>query len=140
MWNAVRWASGSSTPVKVTFGPRDVIGNIVSMIACENGMGRALSGTSGACSSTACSPTYCKSLCSSSLAQRSSSLSARDAAISTLDAATSAWRARIVSKICCVVTLSPPRGTTPVATAGPCPVLLISLVKVLNTIVSGTFL
>ena len=133
VWNVVRWASGSSTPVKVTFGPRDMVGNIVSMIVCENDMGRALSGTGGARSSTVRSPTCCKSL-------RSSSLSARDLEISTLDVATSTWRARIVSSICCVDTLSPPEGTTPAATTDPCLVLLIFMVETLNTIVSGTLL
>ena len=70
VWNAVRWASGSSTPVKETFGPRDVVGNAVFMIARENGMGRALRGTNGARSSVARFPTCCKSLRSSSLALR----------------------------------------------------------------------
>ena len=41
----MRWASGSSTPVKETFGPRDVVGNVIFMIARENVMTRALSGT-----------------------------------------------------------------------------------------------
>ena len=49
----------SSTPVKVTFGPRDVVGNAVSIIFCDNGMGRALSGMGGARSSTARSPARC---------------------------------------------------------------------------------
>ena len=92
VWNVVRWASRSSTPVKETFRPRDVVGNAVFMIACENGMGHALGGAGGARSSVAQSPTCCKSLCSSSLALRNFALSAREAA-------TSAWRARIVSKI-----------------------------------------
>jgi len=73
------------------------------MIVRENGMGRALSDTGGA---------------RSSLALRNSALSARDAA-------TSAWRERIVSKICCVVTLSPPGGIVPADPAVPCLVLLI---------------
>ena len=139
VWNAVRWAFGSSTPVKETFGPRDVVGNAVSMIACENGMRRDLSGTGGARSSAARSSTCCKSLRSSSLALRSSALSARDAEISTLEAATSACRARMVSKICCVVTLSPQEGITPADPIVPCLVLPISLVKTPNVIVSGTF-
>ena len=122
VWNTVRWASGSSTPVKETFGPRDVVGNVTFMIARENDMGRALSGTGVARSSAARSPTCCRSLRSSSLALRSSALSARDVA-------TSAWRACIVSKICCVVTLSPSGGTVPTDPAVPCLVLLILLVK-----------
>ena len=77
MWNTVRWASGSSTPVKETFGPRDVVGNAVFMIARENGMGRALGGAGGARSSVAHSPTCCKSLRNSSLALRNSALFAR---------------------------------------------------------------
>jgi len=68
VWNAVRWAFGSSTPVKETFGPRDIFSNTTFMIARENGMGRALSGTGGARSSAAQSHTCCKSLRSSSLA------------------------------------------------------------------------
>ena len=62
VWNAVRWAFGSSTPVKETFEPRDIVGKAAFMIAHENGMGRALSGTGGACSSAACSSTYCRFL------------------------------------------------------------------------------
>jgi len=126
-------ASGSSTLVKETFGPRDVVSNAIFMIARENGMGRAVSGTGGARSLAACSPTYCRSLCSSSLALHNSALSARDVA-------TSAWRARIVSKICCVVTLSPPGGIVPADPAVPCLVLLILLVKTRNVIASGTLI
>ena len=48
VWNAVRWASGSSTLVKETFWPKDIVGNMTFMIACENGIGRALSGIGGA--------------------------------------------------------------------------------------------
>ena len=132
VWNIVRWASGSSTPVKVTFRPRDVVGNAISIIAWEDGMGRALDGMGGACSSTALSPACCKSLRSSSLVLRNSSLSPCDAAISTLDAATVSWRARMVFMSCYMVTLSPPEGATPGGTADPCLVLLISLVKTLN--------
>jgi len=76
------------------------------MIARENGMRRALSGTGGARSSAARSPTCCRSL-------RSSSLALRNFALSAQEAATFAWRARIVSKICCVVTLFPSEGTLP---------------------------
>ena len=126
----MRWGSGSSTPVKKTFGPRDVVGNAVFMIARENDIGRALRGTGGARSSAARSPTCRKSLRRSSLALRSSALSARHAA-------TSAWRARIVSKICCVVTLSPPGGTIPANLAVPCLVLLILVVKTLNLVVAS---
>ena len=133
VWNAMRWAFRSSTPVKETFGPRDVVGNAVFMIARENGMEHALRGTSGARSSAACSPTCCRSLRSSSLALHNSALSAHDAA-------TSAWRACIISKICCVVTLSPSGGTVPADPTVACLVLLIFLVKTLNVIASGTFL
>jgi len=129
----IRWASGSSTPLKETFGTRDVVGNATFMIARENDMGRAQSGTGGACSSTARSPTCCKSLRSSLLALRSSALSARDAT-------TSAWSAHIVSKICYVVTLSPPGGTFSADPAAACLVLLILLVKTLNVIMSGTLI
>ena len=66
----MRWAFGSSTLVKETFEPRDVVANTVFMIACENGMGRALSGTGGTRSSVVCSPTCCRSLRSSLLALR----------------------------------------------------------------------
>ena len=45
---------------------------------------------------------------------------------------------RIVSKICCVVTLSPPEGTLPADPAVACLVLLMLLVKTLNVTVSGT--
>ena len=113
----MRWASGFSTPVKETFGPKDVVGNATFMIARENDMGRALSGTGEARSFAARSPTCCKSLHNSSLALRSSALSARDAT-------TFAWSARTVSKICCVVTLSPLGGTLPADPAVACLVLL----------------
>ena len=36
------WASGYSTPMKAIFGPMKLDGITMSMIACENGMGRAL--------------------------------------------------------------------------------------------------
>ena len=32
------WASGSSTPVKVIFGPMKLAGITMSIIACENSM------------------------------------------------------------------------------------------------------
>ena len=119
--------------LKETFGTRDVVGNTVFMITRENGMGRALSGTGGARSSATRSPTCCTSLRSSSLALHSSTLS-------VCDAATSSWRARIVSKIYCVVTLSPPGGTVPADQAVPSLVLLILLVKTPNVIASGTLI
>jgi len=83
VWKAVMWASGSSTLVKAIFGPMKLAGIIVSMIACENGMGRALTSMGGVRSSFVHSPMHCKSLHSSSLALRSSSLFARDAAKSS---------------------------------------------------------
>ena len=91
----------------------------------------ALGGVGGARSFVAHSPTYCKSL-------RSSSLALRNFALSTREAATSTWRARIVSKICCMVTLSPPEGTLPADLIVACLVLLTLLVKTLNVAVSGT--
>jgi len=44
VWNAVRCASGSFIPVKVTLGPVDVLGVAVSRIACENGVENSLGG------------------------------------------------------------------------------------------------
>jgi len=117
--------------VKETFGPKDVVGKAAFMIARENGMGRAFSGTGGARSFAVRSPTCCKSLRSSSLALCNSALSAREAT-------TSAWRARIVSKIYCVVTLSPPEGALPADPTAACLILLILLVKTPNVTVSGT--
>ena len=127
----MRWAFGSSTPVKETFGPRDVVGKAAFMIARENGMGHALSGTGGARFSVARSPTCCRSLCSCSLDLHNSALSAREAA-------TSAWRARIVSKIYCVVTLSPQEDTLPADPTAACLVVLILSLKTLIVTVSGT--
>ena len=52
MWNAVRWASGSSTPLKETFGSRDVVGNCTTQVvgsddvAASNSI-RVLNGTPG---------------------------------------------------------------------------------------------
>jgi len=131
VWNAVRWASGSSTPVKETFGPRDVVDNKAFMIARENRMGRALSGTGGARSSAARSPTCCKPL-------RNSSLALCNSALFAWEATTSTWRARIVSKTCCVVTLSPSGGALPSDVVAARLVLLILLVKTSYVIVSGT--
>ena len=114
-----------------SFGPMEVVGITTSMIAWENGMGRALGGMGGARSSTARSLACCKLLCSCSLVLRSFSLLTCDAARSTkkrswstLDTATACWRARIVSIICCRVTFSPPS-----ATVDPCLVLHILLVN-----------
>ena len=53
VWKVVRWPFGSSTPVKVALGPTNVAGITASMIACENGIGKALGGVAGSCSSTA---------------------------------------------------------------------------------------
>ena len=47
VWKAVRWASGSSVPVKVTLGPTSVAGITVSMISYENGIGNSLGGVAG---------------------------------------------------------------------------------------------
>ena len=44
MWNAVRCASGSSIPVKVTLGPVNVLGIVVYRIAYENGVVNSLGG------------------------------------------------------------------------------------------------
>ena len=117
--------------MKETIRPRDIVGNTTLMIARENGMGRALSGTGGARSSSARSPTCCKSLRISSLALRNSALFAREAA-------TSAWRARIVSRTYCVVTLFPSGGALPSDLAAARLVLLILLVKTPYITVSGT--
>ena len=83
VWKPVMWASGSSTPVKVIFGPMKLAGITVSMISWEKGMGRALTGMGGVRSSVVRSPMHCKSLRSSLLALCSSSLFARDAAKSS---------------------------------------------------------
>ena len=128
VWKAVRWAYGSSTPVKVALGPTNVAGITTSMIACENGIGKSVDGVTGSCSSTSRSPAWFrKSLHNSSLVLRNSSFLAWDAARSTwmrswsaFDAATASWRAYIVSMICCSVRLSPPFGAT-----DPCLVFLI---------------
>jgi len=45
-----------------------------------------------------------------------------------------------MSKICCVVTLSPPEGTLPADPAAAYLVLPILLVKTLNVIASGTLI
>jgi len=44
VWNTVRCASGSSIPVKVTLGPVNVLGIVVSRIAYENGVVNSLVG------------------------------------------------------------------------------------------------
>ena len=136
----VRWASRSSTPVKVALGPTNVAGITVSMIACENGIGKSLGSVSGSCSSTSRSPVWFrKSLRNSSLVLCNSSFLASDAARSiwirswfALDAATVSWRACIVSMICCRVRLSPPFGAT-----DPCLVFLI-LMDLSSILVNGT--
>jgi len=115
--------------VKETFGPRDVVGNTTFMIARENGMGRALSGTGGARSSAARSPTCCISL-------RNSSLALRNYVLSAQEAATSAWRECIVSTA--MLTLFPSGGALPSDLAVGHLVLLISLVKTPYVTVGGT--
>ena len=80
VWKSVRWASGSFTPVKVALGPTNVAGITASMIACENGIGKALGGVASSCSSTARSTACCKLLCSSSLVLPSFSFLACDVA------------------------------------------------------------
>ena len=52
VWNAVRCASGSSIPMKVALGPVNVLGIIVSRIACENGVENSLGGVTVSGSST----------------------------------------------------------------------------------------
>jgi len=47
VWKAVRWASGSSVPVKVTLGPMSVTGIVASTISYENGVGNSLGGVTG---------------------------------------------------------------------------------------------
>ena len=51
VWNAVRCASRSSTPVKVALGPVNVLGIAVSRIACENGVVNSLGGDAASGSS-----------------------------------------------------------------------------------------
>ena len=102
VWKAVMWASGSSTPVKVSFGTMKLAGITVSMIAWEKGTGRVLTGMGRPCSSIARSPMRCKSMRNSSLVMHNFSLFACDAAKSTWNrswmAVCSAWTsARILS-------------------------------------------
>jgi len=47
VWKAVRWASGSSVPVKVTLGPISMAGITTSMISCENDIGNSQGGIVG---------------------------------------------------------------------------------------------
>ena len=47
VWKAVRWAFGSSIPVKVTLGPTSVAGITASTISGENGVGNSLGGVTG---------------------------------------------------------------------------------------------
>ena len=51
VWNAVRCASGSSSPVKVTLGPVNGLGIVFSRIACENGVVNSLGGDAASGSS-----------------------------------------------------------------------------------------
>ena len=126
----MRWASGSSTPVKVGLGPTNVAGITASMIACENGIENSIGGVIGSWSSTSRSPTWLhKSLRNSSLALCNSSFLTNDTARSiwmcswsALDATIVSWRACIVFMICCRVRLSPQLGAT-----DPCLVFLIFL-------------
>jgi len=74
VWKVVIWAFGSSTHVKAIFRPIKVADITISMIACEKGMGRALTGMGRVHSSVVRSPMRCKSLRNSSLALCSSSL------------------------------------------------------------------
>ena len=123
--NAMRWASGSSVPIKKILGIMKLVGTMTSMIACENGMGRALSSTVRLHSFMESSPSRCRSLRNSSLSLHSSSLLARDTSSfalnwsclstcsaqtsamslswSTLDAATISWRVLAVPMSCCRV-------------------------------------
>ena len=131
VWKALRWASESSVPVKVTLGRTNVAGITASMISCENDIGNSLGGVTGSRSLSSRPPAwFCRSLRNSSFERRSSSFVARDTAKSAwmrswfaLDAAISSLRAYIVSITCCRVTFSPPFGAT-----GPYLVLLIFLV------------
>ena len=47
VWKAMRWASGSSVPVKVTLGPTSVVGITTSTISYENDIGNSLGGVTG---------------------------------------------------------------------------------------------
>jgi len=138
----VRWASGSSVPVKLILGVMKFVGMTTSMISCENGMGRTLVGIGGLRSPAARSPNCCRSLCNFSLALHNSLLLVRNASSltlnwsclracstqtstkslswSALDDATVSWRVLIVSMSCCMV-MSPPSCPDE-----PCLVFLIS--------------
>ena len=126
-----------------------------SIIACENGLGRALGWIVGPHSLVKRSLSCCRSLHNSTLALCNSSLLARDASIyamnlsclstcsawtsamslscSALDVAIASWRALTVSISCCMVGLSLPSGPN-----GPCLVFLITP-KNSSTTVGGTW-
>ena len=153
--DAVRWASGSSVPVKTIFGVMKLVSKITSMIACKTGMGRALAWMVGPRSPVEHSLSRCRSLRNSLLALRSSSLLARDTSssalnwsclstcsartsamslsLSALDVVTVSWRAQLVSMSYCMVGLSLPSGP-----ARPCLVFLITP-KSLSTTAGGTW-
>ena len=82
VWNAVRCAFGSSTPVNDAFTPTRLGGTMVPMISGENGMGNALGGDGclDVLSSTTCSLCACSVLLNSSLTRFSSSFLLYDAA------------------------------------------------------------
>ena len=83
--NVVRWLSRSSTPVKTILGVMKLAGMTVSIIACENGLGWALSWAIGPRSPTERSSIRCRLLCNFSLVLRNSSLLAQDASISAIN-------------------------------------------------------
>ena len=61
VWNAVRCASGSSIPVKVTLGPVNVLGITVSRIGCEKCVENSLGGVKRMGSSMSRSPKLLRS-------------------------------------------------------------------------------
>ena len=80
VWKVVRWAFGSSTPVKVALGPTNVAGITASMITCENGIGKSRGGVAGSWSCISHSPAWFrKPLRNSSLVLSNSSFLASDA-------------------------------------------------------------
>ena len=81
VWNAVRCASGSSIPVKVTLGPTNVLGFTASRIDCENGVENSLGGVKHSRSSASHSPKLLRNpRRNSSFVRQSSSFLAWDAA------------------------------------------------------------
>jgi len=73
VWKAIRWASGSSTPGKVTLGPTSVAGITASTIFGKNGVGNSLGGVPGSLSAPSRSVVWVfRSLHSSSFEWRSS--------------------------------------------------------------------